>query len=119
MSLVSKKVPFYLICLGQRYLPPDFMMTKDFLRQVLAEEKDFIKMEGLRTINVPHFDELSVKNIFPKFQQDPAVMRFLPNRLPKGKLPEREYFFNVLNTVNPEYTQSMIDHANKLRFKTG
>ena len=95
------------------------MMTKDFLRQVLAEEKDFIKMEGLRTINVPHFDELSVKNIFPKFQQDPAVMRFLPNRLPKGKLPEREYFFNVLNTVNPEYTQSMIDHANKLRFKTG
>ena len=95
------------------------MMTKDFLRQVLAEEKDFIKMEGLRTINVPHFDELSVKNIFPKFQQDPAVMRFLPNRLPKGKLPEREYFFNVLNTVNPDYTQNMIDHANKLRFKTG
>ena len=95
------------------------MMTKDFLRQVLAEEKDFIKMEGLRTINVPHFDELSVKNIFPKFQQDPAVMRFLPNRLPKGKLPKREYFFNVLNTVNPDYTQNMIDHANKLRFKTG
>ena len=72
-SLVSKNKLFYPVCLGQRYLPPDFMMTKDFLRQVLAEEKDFIKMEGLRTINVPHFDELSVKNIFPKFQQDPAV----------------------------------------------
>ena len=75
-------------------------------------------MEDLRQINIPKFDELSVKNIVPRFAEDPEVMRFLPNRLPKNKLPDRTYFFNVLNTVHPDYCKKIVDHANEQRFKS-
>lgn len=74
-------------------------------------------MEDLRQINIPKYDELSVKNIAPRFNEDAAVMRFLPDRLPKNKLPDRTYFFNVLNTVHSDYCQQIVAHANKQRFK--
>ena len=41
------------------------MITKDFIRQVLAAEKELLKMSELRQVNVPKYDELSVKNLFP------------------------------------------------------
>ena len=95
------------------------MMTKDFVRQILAEEKDLIKMAGLRQINIPKFDELSVKNIRPRYMEEVEVMRFLPSRLPKGKYPDREYYFNVLNTVHPTHVKKMVDYANEQRYKSG
>ena len=95
------------------------MMTKDFVRQILAEEKDLIKMAGLRQINIPKFDELSVKNISPRYMEDVEVMRFLPSHLPKGKYPDREYYFNVLNTVHPNHVKKMVDYANEQRYKSG
>ena len=95
------------------------MVTKDFLRQILAEDKQLLKMSEVKQVNIPKFDELSVKNLFPKFKEDADVMSYLPDRLPSGKLPDRTYFFNVLNTVRPEYVKEMVEHANKLRFKSG
>ena len=94
------------------------MMTKDFMRQILAEEKDLLKMEGLHQINIPKFDELSVKNICSRYMEDVGVMRFMPSRLPKGKYPDREYYFNVLNTVHPDHVKKMVDYANEQRYKS-
>ena len=37
---------------------------------------------------------------------------------PKDKGPDREYFFNIVNTVQGEFLQKMIDHANKQRNTT-
>ena len=65
---------------------------------------------------MPKYDELSVRNIFPKFQSDPEVMKYLQDAYPKGRYPDREYFFTVLNTVHPEYVREMIEHANRQRF---
>ena len=67
-------------------------------------------------IEVPHYDELSVKNIFPQFKKDPNMMRFFPDVYPKGKGPLREYFFNVLNTIYPEYLAKILAHAAEQRF---
>ena len=33
-------------------------------------------LEVLRQVNVPAYDELSVKNIWPKIQKDAKVMKF-------------------------------------------
>jgi hypothetical protein len=43
-------------------------------------------------------------------------MRFFPDKLPKGRLPDRDYFFNVLNTIREEYVQALIKHAHVQRF---
>ena len=87
------------------------MMNKDYLRQVFAEEKGFLRLDEVAWIEVPRYDELSVVNLFPKFKEDENIMRYMPDRLPKGRLPDREYFFNVLNTVYPDYTRELIKKA--------
>ena len=54
-------------------------------------------------IDVPNYDELSVSNLWPHLKKDPAFMRHFPNEMPVGRIPSREYFFNVLNTGMGEY----------------
>jgi hypothetical protein len=48
-------------------------------------------------------------------QQDATFMKFFPDKMSKGRIPSREYFFNVLNTVMEDYLQGLIKHANKER----
>lgn len=64
---------------------------------------------------VPHYDELSVKRLWPDLRKDPEVAQFFPTTYPKDKGPPRDYFFNVLNTVHPEYLQQVMGHANEQR----
>ena len=45
----------------QFYLPPPSTMNKDFLKQVLAGEKELLRKDAVAFIEVPHYDELSVK----------------------------------------------------------
>ena len=91
------------------------MLTKDFLKQILTEEKKLVEIKEISMIKVPFFDELSVKNIWPKLQKDPDFLKYFPNKLPKGRLPDRTYFFNILNSCNSEYVAHLIQHANLQR----
>lgn len=100
----------------QLYLPSDMRVNKDFLKQVLNDEKKLLAIKDCRFINVPKYDELSVKNIFPRFKDDAQMMQYFPDAFPKDKGPTREYFFTVLNTVHPEYLDRLVAHANKQRF---
>ena len=93
------------IMIVQLYTPPKIMVNKDFIRQLLTEGKELIEMDRLMPVNAPMFDELSVKNLWPHFQKTPRLMRFFPDQLPKGRLPDREYLFNVLNTIEQQYCQ--------------
>jgi hypothetical protein len=101
--------------IGQLYTPPKLMVNKDFIRQLLTEEKELIEMDRLLSVNAPFFDELSVKNLWPHIQKTPRLMRFFPDQMPKGRLPDREYMFNVLNTLEQAYCQQLIRHANDQR----
>lgn len=89
------------------------MINKDFLKEVLNGKKKLFPLSEVKWINVPMFDELAVKNIFPLVQGEPAAMEYFPSKLPNGRLPDREYFWNVMNTGNTEYVTSLIKHANE------
>ena len=91
------------VWLVQLYMPPAYSMNKDFLRKVLADEKKLLHMSEVKRIHVPFFDELSVKNISPQVIEDPTISRYFRKETASGRLPDREYFFNVLNTYQPEY----------------
>ena len=52
-------------------------INRDFVRAVLKGEKSLLKKSACKFINVPKYDELSVKNMFPRFKDDPEVMQFL------------------------------------------
>ena len=88
------------------------MCNKDFLKAVFAGEKKLFALKDVRFCNIPLYDELSVVNIWPMVQEAGDVLAYFPRKLPKGRLPDREYFFNVLNTLNHEYVDSIVAHAN-------
>ena len=46
------------------------------------------------------------------------MMAYFPDVYPKGKGPPRDYFFNVLNTLHPDYLAQVMVHANKQRMTT-
>ena len=43
------------------------------------------------------------------------MAKFFPDKFADGKAPGREYFFNVVNSVLPDFLKQMLDHANKQR----
>ena len=67
-------------------------------------------LEDVKTVNMPKWDELSVKHMWPKMKAIEGFMLYMPDRLPKKILPDREYFFNIMNSVNPDYVQKAIQN---------
>jgi len=99
----------------QLYLPPEYMMNKDFLKEVLAEDKALLRLDQVSRVNVPLYDELAVGKIWPMMKSDEQFMQYFPTKMAKGRVPDREYFFNILNTFQPAYLQTLIKHANDQR----
>ena len=63
-------------------------------------------------VDVPCYDELSVAHLYPIMKENAAFMRHFPDELPKGRLPSREYFFNIMMTGMGDYLAGLIKHAN-------
>jgi hypothetical protein len=55
------------------------------LKAVLAGDKKLLKMAELKPINAPFYDEISVKNIYPRVKDDGTVSQYLPDNLPAGR----------------------------------
>ena len=43
-------------------------------------------------------------------------MSYFPDRMPKGRIVAREYFWNILNSVDAPYVAHIIQHANAARY---
>ena len=69
-------------------------------------------------IVVPHYEELSVKNLYGDAMKDELVKNYLPElEQNSNRLPEREFFFRVLNSLRPLYLKKIIEDANKVRYE--
>ena len=62
----------------------------------------------MKFIEVPHYDELSVKSLWPQFAEDEEVARYFLDDFSKDKRPSREYFFNIVNTIQPDYLKTKL-----------
>jgi len=103
----------------QYYLPDETVVTKDFLKEVLAGQKQLMKKADVKAVQVPQYDELSVRNLWPEMKKDAHFLSFFPTKYPKDKGPPRDYFFDVLNTLYPEYLQQLMANANEARMAAG
>ena len=43
-------------------------------------------------------------------------MLYFQDRYPNDKGPCREYFFNILNTIYPQYLEQVLSHASRQRY---
>lgn len=60
-------------------MPPEEFVTKDFLKEVLTEDKDLLPIQEVKWVNMPRFDELAVKSIMPEVRKFPEAMRYFPD----------------------------------------
>ena len=60
-------------------------MNKDFIKLVLAGRKKLLKMSALTRINVPVYDELSVKRLYVNALNLPNMPDYFPDEYAKGR----------------------------------
>ena len=65
-------------------MPPEKMITRDMMKQILKGEKTLLKMAQVRFINVPAYAEISVKHMYPKLMKLEGMSKYFPDKYAKG-----------------------------------
>ncbi len=76
-----------------------------------------LKTADLTLLNVPPYEELAVVKIFDQVKNDKAIISHLNYYSDVKELPDHEFFYTILGSLQPEYVQGLISHANRLRNK--
>jgi hypothetical protein len=64
---------------------PYDMCTKDVLKDIFSGKKRLLKLKDVRMIQVPKYDEISVKNLYDKLVGLPGMEELFPEKYPKGR----------------------------------
>ena len=75
-----------------------------------------MKKNQVNYIHVPHWDELSVKRMWADLCKDAGFNIYFQDKYQDAKGPNRDFFFNILNTVYPDYLTQVMQHASHQRF---
>ena len=68
-------------------------------------------------MEVPCYQEISVKNLYADAMSDELHVKYLPSKKQlSGRLPERAFFFGLLCTLRNQYMKDIISEAQKARF---
>lgn len=70
-----------------------------------------IERYKVQRIKIPTWPELAVANLWPTVIKDPVLKNYFPDQMPKGKVPDREYFWGVIHTVKPGYFKGLVNSA--------
>ena len=69
-------------------------------------------------LDIPNYQELSVKNLYEDAMTDQVLCQYLPNKDQlSNKLPEREFFLGVMCTLKKQYMTDIIAEAQAKIFK--
>ena len=97
-------------------MPPQYMVTAKFLKQIFDKKKFLIKAADVKICNPPRYDEISVTSLYADCIQLDGMSEHFPDEYPKGRSCSREYFFSILATKQPQYTKELILNSKKQRF---
>lgn len=85
--------------------------NKDFIKKVFTGEKHLFRLCEVNWITVPIYEELSVTKVLDMIKDDDHIKSFFPDDFFTKKRPEREYFYNIINTVYEDFLPPLINHA--------
>ena len=94
-------------------MPGETQVKKDFLKAIFTDKKKLFKKKEVDYVSVPQWDELGVLKLWKNLKDDVAFNVYFQDRYNEQKSPNRDYFFNILNTVYPDYLKNIVDHARK------
>jgi hypothetical protein len=68
-------------------------------------------------MEVPCYQEISVKNLYEDAMKDEVLVKYLPTKEQlSGRLPERDFFFGLMCTLRNQYMKDIIAGAHKARY---
>jgi hypothetical protein len=68
-------------------------------------------------MEVPCYQEISVKNLYEDAMKDEVLVKYLPTKEQlSGRLPERDFFFGLMCTLRNKYMKDIIAGAHKARY---
>jgi len=70
-----------------------------------------MKLGDVKFITVIKYDELSVKGLYPQFLTLTGMVQYFPTKYPKGRQCDREYMWNVANSLHPDIVKQIIEGA--------
>ena len=99
------------------FLPSMHGTKVSFMRDILSEAKLCLKQNEVNHMEVPCYQEISVKNLYDDAMKDELLSKYLPTpEQLSGRLPERAFFFGLLCTLRNQYMKDIISEAQKARF---
>ena len=57
-------------------------------------------LDKIKWVNVPFYDELSVKKFWPMLSEDSDFAKYFPDPSKDQRQPERAFFWNIAHTVH-------------------
>ena len=75
-----------------------------------------MKKKQVEYIHVSHFQELSVKNLWANLKEDENFKVYFQDKYADERRPCRKYFFDILNTIYPDYLAQIMTYAAKERY---
>ncbi len=80
------------------------------MKQILAGDKDYILHAEVNFIKVPLFKELAMERMIPIIKRNDTLLSYLqdPEQLHLWNT-NREFVFNVLNTLDPKFFPRSIE----------
>ena len=79
---------------------------------ILNGEKRLLTLKELKPVDVGNYPEISVKKLYAEFAERETMKPYLPPKIPKSRQMDKEYFFNVVNTLFEDELKSILEYAN-------
>ena len=76
-------------------------------------------MKQLKTVDVGHYPEISVKGLYAEFADRPTVKPYMPPKQSKSRQIDKTYFFNIVNSQHEDELTAILRHAKSLRNSVG
>ena len=109
----KKKVYQVFIYEGGIYLPPILDANKNYIKDITTDKKMFLYWMQILTVKLPHIGSLSIKLVINFVIEWTNINDYLPT-YKYNKLPNRDWLWNVVNTLaNKEFSKFIQDRFAK------
>lgn len=103
-----RDMTFFLERQALRYLPSDKEFNYNFARDVMTHKKKLLAISDVSKVkDFSEYQKLPLAVLWNKVQSDYKLIQYFPE-YPQGYIPEKEYMFNIVNTLNPEIITNLM-----------
>ena len=93
------------------HLPSKKACSLSLLQGFATKQKKWLDRDNVPQHFIPTWPELSISKLWPDVARDPVLKDYFPDKYPKGKLPEKKFFWGILFAVKPGYAKALVKGA--------